>query len=308
MVSFDPGLLGPGGSEGTGAWQGDALLGFENSDRPGESRIDGRAHSGVDQSPLEPEQTFLHLVPLDPEGQRAAPYRQDVEDLYWKIGVTLCDVDLAVDRLRIRDVEVSQPRQFQEIGYLCHLRDPEGYVIELLQHRFAWNHKPQPAAPGYALGGPAVLGQVTLRIRDPEASLRFYKQVLGLRLLSRQAVPEHGFTLYFLAATQERPPHEDLDAVSNREWLWQRPYTTLELQHIWGREARFGPYRQSGAGEPGFDGLDFMCPTLDPILKSLNSSEFEALSRDLIANEPLGTVTLCDPDGVKIRLTERGGE
>jgi hypothetical protein len=30
----------------------------------------------------------------------------------------------------------------------------------------------------------------------------------------------------------ETPPNpENLEAVENREWLWQRPYTTLEIQY-----------------------------------------------------------------------------
>ncbi len=160
------------------------------------------------------------------------------EDGYWKIGITLADVDLARESLVSQGIEVSVPRQFHDIGYLCHLSDPDGFQIELLQHRFAESHEPLPRQAGYALGGPATFGQVTLRVRDPDASLRFYRDLLGLRLLSRQTVAPHRFTLYFLAATDECPPHDDLDAVRNREWLWQRPYTTLELQHRRGTEDR----------------------------------------------------------------------
>ncbi|MGY8690777.1 MAG: VOC family protein [Verrucomicrobiales bacterium] len=74
------------------------------------------------------------------------------------------------------------------------------------------------------------LGQVSLTVRDAEESLAFYRDTLGMGLLSRQEVPAHGFTLYFLAFTDEQPPNPSIDAVENREWLWQRPYTTLELR------------------------------------------------------------------------------
>ena len=48
-------------------------------------------------------------------------------------------------------------------------------------------------------------------------------------------VADYGFELYFLAAVSEEeaakmPDPNDLDSVGNREWLWQREYTTLELQ------------------------------------------------------------------------------
>ncbi|MEM7044079.1 MAG: VOC family protein, partial [Pseudomonadota bacterium] len=75
---------------------------------------------------------------------------------------------------------------------------------------------------------------------------------LGMTLLSIQPVTDYGFTLYFLAFTDERPPHDDLEAVGNREWLWQRPYTTLELQHVSGAT---GPFALPAAEEPGFAGI-----------------------------------------------------
>ena len=43
---------------------------------------------------------------------------------YWKIGITLPDVDVARDRLLARGIAVSTPQQFYDIGYLCHLADP----------------------------------------------------------------------------------------------------------------------------------------------------------------------------------------
>lgn len=156
-----------------------------------------------------------HLAPPADGGANAG---------YWKIGVTTADVDTLVERLRSAGQRVSEPSQFRDIGYLCHLQDPDGLTTELLAHRF---HNASPA------DGPLRLGQVTLRIADPKASLAFYQEQLGLTLLSVQPVEPYRFTLYFLASTRERPPHSDLQSVDNREWLWQRPYTTLELQHRW---------------------------------------------------------------------------
>ena len=53
-----------------------------------------------------------------------------------------------------------------------------------------------------------------------------------MKLLSIQDISAYGFSLYFLAFTAETPPvPSGLESVENREWLWQRPYTTLEIQH-----------------------------------------------------------------------------
>lgn len=164
------------------------------------------------------------------EAGSAYDHRQ--EDRYWKIGITLPNVDIAHAQLCRAGVSVSEPRQFGEIGYMCHLQDPEGFVIELLQHDFEGKRAEGVGDPAAPLGGGARIGQITLRTKNLGAALAFYRDRLGMTLLSIQPVPGFGFTLYFLAFTDERPPNEDLEAVGNREWLWRRPYTTLEFQHF----------------------------------------------------------------------------
>jgi catechol 2,3-dioxygenase-like lactoylglutathione lyase family enzyme len=183
---------------------------------------------------------------------------------YWKIGITLADVDRARARLCERGVRVSEPAQFEDIGYLCHLADPDGYDIELLQHRFAANYQPVPLRDDLALGSTATLGQVSLRVKNATAALRFYVERVGLTLLSRQPVPRHRFTLYFLSACPEPPPDPDLEAVANREWLWQRPYTTLELQHRWGAEADAAPWARLDEKTLGFAGVVVECGERPP--------------------------------------------
>ncbi|MEM7022563.1 MAG: VOC family protein [Pseudomonadota bacterium] len=218
---------------------------------------------------------------------------------YWKIGITLPDVDVARERLLARGIAVGAPQQFYDIGYLCHLADPDGYVIELLQHDFLQHHQPITSQPHCPLGCKPTLGQITLRIADPEASLRFYQQGLGMRLLSRQIVEPHRFTLYFLACTDETPPDPNLDAVGNREWLWQRPYTTLELQHRWdvpevATDSQFG-----------FWGIGFVVQDLSSSLERVQEAHsvvIEPEHRDPCFDARGAIVT--DPDGFRVRLIE----
>lgn len=164
-------------------------------------------------------------------------YTHDRGQRYWKIGITLPDVDLAVDHLRSQGVEVSDPRQFLDIGYMAHLADPEGFVIELLQHDFESN-RPDGAGDPNTPFAQACIGQITLRTGDIQAEDQRCRD-LGMRLMSMQEVAPYGFDLHFYAFTDETPPNPDLWSVGNREWLWKRPYTTLEFQHIEG--ATFAP-------------------------------------------------------------------
>jgi catechol 2,3-dioxygenase-like lactoylglutathione lyase family enzyme len=150
-------------------------------------------------------------------------------DGYWKIGITVPDVDAACAHLRAAGIEVEDPAQFEDIAYLSHLRDPDGYAIELLQKPVAL--RASAVATGAGPFAEATLAHVTLRVRDPEQSLAFYRGELGMHLLSRQQIRRYEFTLYFLTFGDEAAPHAYAEPARHREWLWGRGYTVLELQH-----------------------------------------------------------------------------
>jgi len=187
------------------------------------------------------------------------PFYDGSDGFYWKIGITLRDLDAAVGYLREQGSEVSDPRQFLDIGYLCHLRDPNGFPIELLQQGFEGNEKPVPS-DGHPIASQATLAHVTLRITDLAAAKQVCEDRLAMRLMSVQPVelPNLKFCLYFYAWSDETLPDPNLKAAGNREWLWARPYTLLELQFL---ENPTGSVRTRKPDEAGFDGLGFMDDT-----------------------------------------------
>ena len=194
---------------------------------------------------LRPAQT--HSAAIDPDD------RNRHGDRYWKIGITLPDVDIAHAQLTRRlpswGVTVSEPHQFRDIGYMCHLADPEGFEIELLQHRFAGEARSgtprsKDGDPALPLGGGARIGQLTLRTDDIEADLAHFRDRLGMKPLAHKALPDLGFDLHFLAFTDEAPPDGDPGSARTLQWLWRRPYTTLELQHR--RDGRTIRHREPG--------------------------------------------------------------
>lgn len=66
-----------------------------------------------------------------------------------------------------------------------------------------------------------------VRVRDLDASLRFYCDGLGLKEMRRKDVPEGKFTLVFLAAPES-------------------PEAEIELTHNWGSEEDYGSARNFG--------------------------------------------------------------
>ncbi len=188
-------------------------------------------------------------------GGATAPLAPKRLELFWKFGITVRNLDAAAAHMRSLNYAVSKPSQFRDIGYLCHLRDPEGFPIELLQHGFRGNEGPPPT--GHPIGSQATLAHITLRINDLDSAQRFCEQDLGMRLMSVQPLPDFDFTLYFFAGrlndgADEALPNPDLKAVANREWLWARPYPMLELQHLSARIVA-----PAGGSSAGFMALNF---------------------------------------------------
>lgn len=151
---------------------------------------------------------------------------------YWKIAISIKDVDIAREKLIKKGVEVTPAFQVPNVAYLCHFNDPDGYTLELIQHNFENNHIQEPEDKNYALGNKAIFSLITYRVKDIQKSLEFYEKELKMKLLSKMNVHQRGFELYFLGYSDENTPKEDIQAIENREWLWQRDFTMIELQYI----------------------------------------------------------------------------
>ena len=282
------------------------------------------------------------------------PYQPSRDDLYWKIGLVLNDVDVAVDTInkamesqkgRCNDyVPIQQGSQFLDIGFLTHLKDPCDFSIELLQTSFKDNvelrkqliknvvkqedefiakikeNEPSNDTEDKLVQSktlleaePFVIGQVTTRITDPKKSIDFYTNVMKMKLLSIQEVTKYRFTLYFLGYTDEVPPEkEDLKHVNNREWLWQRKYTTLELQWRWDSKS----LSKSKVNSAGLDSLEVEIahreqPDASSFLYNIkNEMGFNPVTSEMrnglldgYSTQLHGTIT--DPDGLKISLISK---
>ena len=120
-----------------------------------------------------------------------------------------------------------------------------------------------------------------IRVRDLEASLRFYTELLGMRLLRKRDYPDGKFTLAFVGYGEEAD------------------HTVVELTHNWGREE---PYV---LGE-GFGHLALGVPDIHKACDALKAAGVK------ITRPPgpmkHGTTIIAfveDPDGYKIELIEK---
>ncbi|MEM7193419.1 MAG: VOC family protein [Pseudomonadota bacterium] len=161
-------------------------------------------------------------------------YKSSSNDVYWKIALSVPDIELACSQLSSKGVSVGHPEQFRDVGYLAHFNDPGGFTVELIEHYFKGD-RPDTILDESLLGGGARLNLITLRTADM-TSIKSHAADWGMTLICIQPLESIGFTLYFFAFTNESPPSNDLTAIENRTWVYQRPYTVLEIQHIHGAD------------------------------------------------------------------------
>lgn len=219
---------------------------------------------------------------------------------YWKFSVFTDDVKAARTRLIQLGWTVTEPVQFLDIGYLCHTADRDGLSIELLQRGFVPPQaRPIEPSPTLWFRGADTLGLITLRISSVEPSLAFYQTALGMKLLAIMDVNDgrpDPFSLYFLAFTSDKAPNPDPHSVDNREWLYHRPYTIIELQHHWlvdgqpGRQLWHPP-----ASVPGLSHVDIQTDAIEPIRERAQRAGTVIESYD-------DTLLLHSPDGHRFRV------
>ena len=101
------------------------------------------------------ERGASHMLRHRPDLSSQPKYQPSEEDVYWKIGITIADADIARERVIEQSIEVTEPCQFHD---LCNWDEPDSYCIELLQHLFANNHRQQTARTNVPLGNEATRG------------------------------------------------------------------------------------------------------------------------------------------------------
>ncbi len=148
-----------------------------------------------------------------------------------------------------------------------------------------------------------VLNQTMLRIRDPEASVRFYRDVLGMSLLDRYDFEAMRFSLYFMGYPDAAPPS---DAAERARWVFAQP-ALVELTHNWGTESEAEFSYHDGNTEPrGFGHIGISVPDVYAACR-----RFEALGVEFVKRPDDGSMKglafIRDPDGYWIEILSPDG-
>jgi lactoylglutathione lyase len=148
-----------------------------------------------------------------------------------------------------------------------------------------------------------VLSQTMLRIKDPEKSVAFYRDVLGMTLADRYDFPAGKFSLYFMGYPASEIPS---DPAARAEWVFSQP-AMLELTHNWGAETQAGAVYHNGNVEPrGFGHIGVTVPDVH-----VACARFEAMGVEFVKRPDDGAMKgvafIRDPDGYWIEILSARG-
>jgi lactoylglutathione lyase len=153
------------------------------------------------------------------------------------------------------------------------------------------------AAAGY------VMNQTMLRIKDPQRSVAFYQDVLGMTLLDRYDFPTMKFSLYFMGYPQDPIPTEPAERV---KWVFEQP-ALLELTHNWGTESDPNAAYHNGNSDPrGFGHIGISVPDVYAACKRFESLGVEFVKRPDDGSMK-GLAFIKDPDNYWIEILSGHG-
>jgi len=145
-----------------------------------------------------------------------------------------------------------------------------------------------------------VFNQTMLRVREPEVSIAFYRDVLGMTLVKQLDFPEMSFSLYFFAYGTD----ESLSSIGN---AFGRA-GVLELTHNYGTETdqAFAGYHCGNQEPKGFGHIGINVPDVDEACQ-----RFERLGVEFVKRPSDGAMKglafVKDPDGYWIEILSCAG-
>jgi lactoylglutathione lyase len=207
--------------------------------------------------------------------------------------ISVDNIQAACARLEEAGYRFQKKLTDGRMGYIAFALDPDGYWVEII------GQKPLEETEEVKETdvGTYRMNHTMLRVKDPEKSLSFYQDVLGMSLVRTHENAGGGFTLYFLGypgpnkAFDEQTKHADIEGL-------------LELTWNHGTEKDEAFQYHDGNKEP--QGFGHICVSVDNI--DAACQRFEDLNvnwkKRLTDGRMKNVAFLLDPDGYWVEIVQ----
>ncbi|KAI1326719.1 glyoxalase I [Xylariaceae sp. FL0255] len=206
-------------------------------------------------------------------------------------------IQAACDRIEKAGYKFQKKLTDGRMKNIAFALDPDGYWVEIVSKRIDSKGAEDPEEQG-ATTDPSTyrMNHTMIRVKDPEKSLKFYQEVLGMSLFRTKEQSSAGFTLYFLGYPgPEGIPENGFTA--EKEGL-------LELTWNYGTEKDADFKYHDGNSEP--QGFGHICVSVDNLdaacarFESMNTNWKKRLTDGRMKN----VAFLLDPDGYWVEIVQ----
>jgi len=205
------------------------------------------------------------------------------------ICVSVDNIQAACKRLEDAGHKFQKKLSDGRMKHIAFVLDPDGYWVEIIGQ----NQADTTEDVKETMTGTYRLNHTMIRVKNVEASLKFYQETMGMTLLRTSENPDNKFNLYFLgypgAATPPSP--------AQREGL-------LELTWNYGTEKDPNFKYHDGNAEPqGFGHIAVTVDDLDEACKRFDEKGVSWKKR-LTEGRMKNVAFILDPDGYWIELLQ----
>ncbi|CAG7938703.1 unnamed protein product [Penicillium salamii] len=208
------------------------------------------------------------------------------------IAISVDNIEAACKRIEDAGYPFQKKLTEGRMRHIAFAKDPDGYWVEIIRRADA--DLGTTTDPGSYR-----LNHTMLRVKDAEASLKFYQESMGMTLVRTIENPDNQFNLYFLGYPASNPEIKEGSKNSVAEWEG-----LLELTWNYGTEKQEGPVYHNGNTEP--QGFGHICISTDDLEAACD--RFESLNvpfkKRLTDGRMHNIAFILDPDGYWVEVVQ----
>ncbi|KIW14705.1 lactoylglutathione lyase [Exophiala spinifera] len=215
------------------------------------------------------------------------------------ICVSVDNIQAACQRIEDAGYKFQKKLTDGRMRHIAFALDPDGYWVEIIGQKNVDETKDLTTTDTSAYR----FNHSMIRVKDPEKSLKFYQDVMGMTLLRTSEQKEAKFNLYFLGYPGDFavPKPEDtpngVNPLANKEGL-------LELTWNYGTETQEGKVYHNGNDEP--QGFGHICISVDDLDKACQFMEGKQVNwkKRLTDGRMKNVAFVLDPDDYWIEIIQ----
>lgn len=210
--------------------------------------------------------------------------------------VSVDNIQAACQRLEDAGYKFQKKLKDGRMHSIAFVLDPDEYWVEII----AQNPVDKTEDVKETDTSTYRMNHTMIRVKDKEASLKFYQETMGMTFIRKSENESAGFNLYFLAygpAPSSDKSANGTNPVADREGL-------LELTWNYGTEKEEGKVYHDGNSEP--QGFGHICVSVDDLDKACARFEEKGVEwkKRLTDGRMKNVAFVLDPDGYWIEVIQ----